>query len=320
MPTVSVIIPTYKHRDFVLATLDSVFAQTFTDYEIIVINDGSPDDTAEVLRPLAEAGRIRYIEQANTGQSRARNRGIEEAQGEFIALLDDDDLWPPDKLEWQVEALRSQKDAGAVAGPACVVDNSGNFIQRTTYVEEIIFEESLVNNPLVSPGQILIRAKILEHVGGFNSEIWGADDWDLWLRIAKVSRVVMEDRDALLYRQHEGNASNDLCRMLDNCFLVIDLHLPDVPAASRKKVLFDAYQWFYWYIGGRIVCGTKIAIKSGNGRLVSAYVSRLMKLGRVLFADPVTQRRFASDVLPVRVSARLYRRTQEHTLKKETAQ
>ena len=117
-PCVSVIIPTYKHQDFVLATLDSVFAQTFTDYEVIVINDGSPDDTAEVLLPLAEAGRIRYIEQKNTGQSIARNRGIAEAQGEFIALLDDDDLWPPDKLEWQVEALRRQPDVALIAGPA----------------------------------------------------------------------------------------------------------------------------------------------------------------------------------------------------------
>ena len=114
--TVSVIVPTYKHRDFVLATLDSVFAQTFTDYEVIVVNDGSPDDTADVLRPLAEAGRIRYVEQENQGQAAARNRGIAQARGEFVALLDDDDLWPPDKLEWQVGCLRADPTAVAAYG------------------------------------------------------------------------------------------------------------------------------------------------------------------------------------------------------------
>src|ERR1700719_2929443 len=105
MPAVSVIIPTYNHRDFVLDAIESVFAQTFTDYEVIVVNDGSPDDTASVLAPLASAGRIRYLEQANAGQGAARNRGIAQARGEFIALLDDDDRWPADKLEWQVGEL-----------------------------------------------------------------------------------------------------------------------------------------------------------------------------------------------------------------------
>ena len=97
MATVSVIIPTYNHVDYVAETLETVFAQTFGDYEVIVVNDGSPDGTAEVLRPSREAGRIRYIEQANAGQAAARNRGLAEARGEFIAFLDDDDLWPPDK-------------------------------------------------------------------------------------------------------------------------------------------------------------------------------------------------------------------------------
>jgi glycosyltransferase involved in cell wall biosynthesis len=102
-PLISVIIPTYRHRDFILRTLDSVFAQTRGDYEIIVVNDGSPDDTKTVLTPLVDAGRIRYVEQPNGGQSQARNRGLELARGKYIAFLDDDDLWPPDKLEWQTE-------------------------------------------------------------------------------------------------------------------------------------------------------------------------------------------------------------------------
>ena len=116
MPLVSVVIPTYKHANFVLETLDSVFAQTFTDFEVIVVNDGSPDNTAAVLRPMIASGKIRYIEQPNRGQAAARNRGILAANGEYIALLDDDDLWEPDKLQWQIEALRDRRDCVLVYG------------------------------------------------------------------------------------------------------------------------------------------------------------------------------------------------------------
>jgi glycosyltransferase involved in cell wall biosynthesis len=124
-PTVSVVIPTYRHDAFVVQTLDSVFAQTFSDIEVIVVNDGSPDDTAALLRPIAQQGRIRYLEQANVGQAFARNRGMAEARGEFIGLLDDDDLWPPDKLAWQVEVLRAHPKAAVVYGRPLTIDEAG---------------------------------------------------------------------------------------------------------------------------------------------------------------------------------------------------
>ena len=97
-PRVSIVIPTYQHCDFILRTLSSVFEQSLGDYEIIVVNDGSKDDTATVLAPLVDAGRITYIEQENRGQSHARNVGLSRARGEYIAFLDDDDIWPPEKL------------------------------------------------------------------------------------------------------------------------------------------------------------------------------------------------------------------------------
>ena len=119
-PHVSVVIPTYNHSQYILSTIDSVFAQNYKGYEVIVINDGSPDDTAQVLKPLVEQNRIQYIEQENRGQAAARNRGLEVARGEFVAFLDDDDLWPPDKLEWQVAYLASHAEAVAVGGGAAI--------------------------------------------------------------------------------------------------------------------------------------------------------------------------------------------------------
>lgn len=321
-PVVSVIIPTYKHRDFVLQTLDSVFAQTFTDYEVIVINDGSPDDTAEVLRPLAESGRIRYIEQENTGQSKARNRGISEAQGEFIALLDDDDLWPPDKLEWQVAALRAQPEVGLIGGRATLITAAGDRLYQTELTPEIVFEDSFAGCPFISPGQTLIRAAVLRDVGGFNPDIWGADDWDLWLRIAKSSRSIMEDREALLYRKHDGNASNDACRMLENCLRVVDLHLPDVAPQQQAAVKRTAYQWLYYYLGGPLVQEAKHALKRRNTQRLRAALSGLRRLGKETYGDPATRQRFLGDVLPVRVSTLLHHLAQKrarHTLQKEAA-
>lgn len=304
MPAVSVIIPTYNHQDFVLETLESVFAQTFTDYEVIVIVDGSPDNTASVLRPLAESGRIHCIVQENTGQSQARNRGLAEARGEFIAFLDDDDLWPPDKLEWQVKALARHPEAGLVAGPATIIDASGHPLSAGRFIPEVTFEDCLIECPFISPGQALIRADILKQVHGLNPEIWGTDDWDLWLRIVKASRVFMEDRVALLYRRHAGNASKNLGRMVDNCFRVLDLHLVDVADEKRRRVRQAACRRLYDIHGKAAVIKIKDAAKSGELRLVPAYVVLLARFGTALRRDPSLVLHLLRDFLPVRWAAR----------------
>ena len=256
MPTVSVIIPTYKHRDFVQATLNSVFAQTFTDYEVIVINDGSPDDTAAVLQPLADAGRIRYIEQQNQGQSAARNRGIAEAQGEFIALLDDDDLWPSDKLQWQVDALRENAAAVMVYGGASFVkpefdlvkDGSGGgagFHPDKASTVGSAYKEFMVTNPTSSPGQTLIRAAAVKQTQGFDPKIWGADDYDLYVRLAKLGDFIYVRRLALYYRQHAENASKNFRRHYLNVCAVRRKHLGQYPFSSDNQLWLSTYR--HWH-------------------------------------------------------------------------
>ena len=283
MPAVSVIIPTYKHRDFVLATLNSVFAQTYTDYEVIVVNDGSPDDTAALLQPLAEAGRIRYIAQENQGQGAARNRGLAEAKGEFIAFLDDDDLWPPDKLEWQVAALLRCPDAGMVAGPADMINvDTGLRAKQTPFLPEVKFETLFLDNPFVSPGQTLVRASLLKRLNGLNPQIWGSDDWDLYFRIAKNSAIVMENRVALLYQVHPNNASGQMKRMLENSRLVIKTHLLDVDPQQRRKTELSAYQFLYGYLGSRLIDQIRNSAKAGNFRLSAASLGMLLQISRVL--------------------------------------
>ena len=221
-----------------METLDSVFAQTFTDYEVIVVNDGSPDDTAEVLRPLAEAGRIRYFGQRNQGQAAARNRGLAEARGEFIALLDDDDRWPPGKLEWQAAVLREAKEAGVVCGQKCYLGDS--HFEPVAAPSEPLLEAFLTRNRIQSPGQTLIRASILKQIGGFDPDIWGADDWDLWLRLAAATEFAFREEPALIHRRHAGNASRHFLRMHANAHKVLRNHLGSFPREHSRRLWLNA--------------------------------------------------------------------------------
>lgn len=235
-PTVSVVVPTYNHRDYVVHSLQSVWAQTFTDYELIVVNDGSPDDTGAVLAPYVRDGRItRYIEQPNQGQGAARNRGIAEARGEFIALLDDDDALPIDKLAWQVGALRANPNAGVVYGFPQPVDENGAPVEPLdpygnplpwpwTSPTGDVYAPMTERCWLVSPGQAMIRKSVLD-AKPFDAAIRGCDDWDLWLRIAEKWEFLFVERSALLYRLHIGNASQDTLAMRRNDFRFLHKHL-----------------------------------------------------------------------------------------------
>jgi glycosyltransferase involved in cell wall biosynthesis len=270
MPSVSVIIPTYNHRDYIVRSLESVFSQTFDDHEVIVVNDGSPDDTAEVLAPYVRAGRIRYIEQPNAGQAAARNRGIREAAGAFVAFLDDDDLWPPDKLAWQVSYLASRPTAGAVGGAVDIIDEAGERLDAPALpmLGEIAPRDLFRGSPFLSPGQTLIRTDLLRSLGGLDERIWGADDFDLWFRIAERSTLLACPRLALHYRLHPANASKDATRMFANVLRVIRTHLRHVPIASREAATRQAYRFLYRYMGKSLM--RAMAANLAHGRLDAA--------------------------------------------------
>lgn len=267
MPTVSIIIPTYKHRDFVLQTLASVFAQTFTDYEVIVVNDGSPDDTAAVLRPLAEAGRIRYVEQANAGQSQARNTGIAEARGEFIALLDDDDLWPPDKLEWQVKTLCQHPQAVMVYGATQSFGGIDFFSPEGSVPSGQVYRAFLRRNWIISPGQTLIRASALKAISGLDSLLWGVDDWDLYVRLAAVGEFLYSPKVALHYRLHEANASRDGWRMYQQACRFRRKHFGVVPVPPRLADWLACHQFIKDTFHPVVFNAAREAMSQGNEKL-----------------------------------------------------
>ena len=306
-PLVSVVMPTYGHREYILRSLDSVFRQTFRDYEIIVINDGSPDDTATLLKPLAQAGRITYFEQTNQGQSTARNRGLAQARGRFIALLDDDDLWPEDKLEWQVNFLEQNPTVGVIAGVAQMIDEQGRLGERRDFHPSITFEFLFEKNPIFTPGQTLIRADLLRSLGGFNPAIWGADDWDLWFRIIRRQEIVMQDRLALYYRMHPTNASKQVGRLLAGCCMVVKGHLKHAAPGRRWRLRRAGYRRIYVSFGSALVAGARHEVK--EGRLGSAWreLVALRAMGPGFFLDPAFCAWFLRDLLVTPVWHRLRR-------------
>lgn len=302
-PKVSVVIPAYKHERFILATLDSVFQQTFQDFEVIVVNDGSPDSTEELLAPLAASGRIRYVRQPNGGQASARNRGLREASGRYIAFLDDDDLWPPDKLQWQVDVLENSEDrVGVIGGGIEIIDEEGKLTNRSTLADGwMTYRELFRGAPFWSPGQTLIRRSVLIECAGLRENIWGADDYDLWLRLARKAPLRTSTKIGLCYRLHGGNASRQRIRMLRNIVLVLNEHLAQIPEFSERAACRrDAFRWLYDYIGHQWVDEAK---RAGRGLRAGEFLFPVWQLRRFLpsaLNDSQLAARMAKDWIPGR--------------------
>lgn len=246
-PLVSIIIPAYNVATFIGETLESVFAQTFTNYEVIVINDGSPDTEAleAVLEPFA--ARLRYLKQANAGASAARNHGLRVATGEFIAFLDADDVWLPSYLAEQLEFLRQRK-CELVCADALLFGESPQAGQ--TYMEtlmatapsegEVTFLELIKGERSLITSGIVVRRDLLLETGPFDEALHNAQDFDLWLRFARRGGRLAYHRTVLLrYRCRPnsltGDAVNSVTRELEVLDKVEDAY--DLTPAERVSVL-----------------------------------------------------------------------------------
>jgi glycosyltransferase involved in cell wall biosynthesis len=182
-PLISVIIPTYNRARLLKETIDSVLKQNFQNFELIVVDDGSTDNTGEILSDYKD--HIQVLAQKNKGVSAARNLGISKAKGEFIAFLDSDDLWLPEKLTAQVDFFQSHPDALVCQTEEIWIRNGKrvNPKKRHKKYSGMIFEQSL---PLciVSPSAVMMRKSLFEKVGLFDEHLPACEDYDLWLRIS----------------------------------------------------------------------------------------------------------------------------------------
>ena len=300
----SVVIPAYK-ADHLAQAVESVLAQTFTDYELIIVNDGSPFNIRKALEPYIKAGRIVYIEQENRGVAAARNRGLAEAKGEFLAFLDDDDYWPPDKLEWQVRHLDEHPETGMVLGNTTVVDANGvTKSEQSLAVGQVTARDFLSgNNYIYSPGQTLIRRSVLGGGEVFDGRIWGADDFDVWISIARKAGVDVVPRLAFYYRRHASNANSspNALRLYESCEMVIRKHLGCVPGRDRARVACKGYEWLYGACGERAIMGCKARLRKGDASQLFRAGRMVMRLMLAAVYDSAFLRRVCRDVfIPIR--------------------
>jgi glycosyltransferase involved in cell wall biosynthesis len=231
VPLVSVVIPTYKRPGFLTEGLDSVFAQTFTDFEVIVVEDGSRE-ARPVLEPYGN--RVRYHWQPNQGVSVARNTGARLARGSWLAFLDDDDLWLPGKLAAQLALTKREPALGIVHTDRYILENGK--LRRTLRAErgerlpsgwvnrELFFENFILTS------SVLFRHELFERLGGFDPALSYGEDYKLWLRAAFECPIGFVDEPLVTYRIHGGGLSDDELRMKPQGLAILEGLLRERPA------------------------------------------------------------------------------------------
>lgn len=218
MPEVSVIIPTYNSVHYLPKAIDSVLNQSFRDFELIVVDDGSTDITREIVKKYE--GIARYFYQENQGVSVARNNGIEKSLGRYIAFLDDDDYWHKDKLIKQVNFLKKNSDIAMVYTDMHSIDPFERIIDRwletkSFYRSKNVYA-SLIKECFIIPSSVLIRRECFEKIGLFDPKYRNAQDLDLWLRIARSFKIAVIEEPLTFRRLHGKNMSINIENSLLN--------------------------------------------------------------------------------------------------------
>jgi glycosyltransferase involved in cell wall biosynthesis len=250
LPKVSVITAAYNHARFIRQCLESVQHQTFRDFEHIVVDDGSSDGTAEILQAFGRG--ITYISQQNCGAHGAINRAIRASAGDYIALLDSDDAWLPNKLERQIAETEKVPEAGLIYSLAYVIDGEGNLSQNQKPIgkpfssSEHAYQDLLRDNHIPALTAVFKRA-YLEEVGYFNESLPALSDWDLWLRLANRWPVLFVPEPLALYRVHgkntwdllvsNGQADRERLLLLKNAYLT---QTANDSETKRRRALIDS--------------------------------------------------------------------------------
>jgi len=231
-PLVSVIIPTYNRADLVVQAVESVINQTYGRMEIIVVDDGSTDNTREVLEKYQE--KINYIYQERSERCRARNKGFAHCRGDYMAFLDSDDLWLPTKIERQVEALNEKPDVGLVYTGVEFIDTHGNpydgDLSWDAPKRQVLYEDLMTNNIVTgTTSSAMIRRTCFEKVGLFDESMNTCEDLDLYRRIARYYKFHKIDFPLVKFRIHPGNTQHNASAMAKGWEITIRKISRDTP-------------------------------------------------------------------------------------------
>lgn len=245
---VSVVIATYNMAGFLPLALRSALAQTYRNTEVLIIDDGSTDATADAVAPFLADARVRYLTQENAGQAVAKNRGIRESTGDYVAFLDADDLWAPEKLEAQMPLFAASRAVGVVCSAFSYIDENGDPLPRVPGK----LHRGRVSGPLlisnfVGFGTSVVRRECFERLGTFNESLGMGIDYDLWLRLSTRYEFDYVERPLLNYREWPGQMSRNWNTRYLNGIEIMKNFLRDFPDAVDERTASEA--WAHTYTG-----------------------------------------------------------------------
>jgi glycosyltransferase involved in cell wall biosynthesis len=246
-PLVSIVIPSYNSSGFLRETLNSLLEQTYTPIEIILVDDGSTDNTPEVVKPYISKG-VKYIYKKNGGVSSARNLGFERSTGNYICFMDADDWFYPDNIALKVRALENLPETALVHAAVEITDNrlipTGQIMKGKS--GNILIHLLNFSPPAIPcPSNALIRRSVLIDVGLFDEALSTSADFDLWLRIAKSYKVLAIDDIGIKYRIHGAGMFSDLHLQLQDMEVIFNKHSDIIPSNKNSllKKRFYASVW-----------------------------------------------------------------------------
>lgn len=249
-PETTVVITCYNYGHYLQGCLHSVLEQTYRDYEIVVIDDGSTDSTPEIMEGFTGQSNLRYVRQENGGQARAKNRGIQCARGRFVAFLDADDLWEREKLEKQIP-LFANPAVGVVYSRARLIDEVGNSLHLGFPGEYLKPRRSTVTRWLFLDNFVwfsssVLRRECIEKFGVFDESLPMGIDWDLWLRISTRYEFDFVDEPLLLYRVgHSGQMSKNVEIRQECSDRIMENFLRNHPRVVDQSVIREAYSFTF---------------------------------------------------------------------------
>lgn len=270
-PTVSVVIATYNMGDYIGHAIRSVLAQEHRDVEVIVVDDGSTDQTPLVLNEFHADRRVRVIRQTNRGQPAAKNVGWRAATGEFVAFCDADDYWLPNKLALQLPVFRGKPNLGVVYSKTTVLDANGHFHRSPENWQPngSVLGELFLHN-YVPFGTAVVRRSCMEEVGGFDESIPMGIDWDLWLRIARRWEFQGIPESTYVYRIWAGQMSHNWRGRYQCALRIMSKFVEENPNSMPQALIDRAFADTYTNFGLSCICQDRDGVWEGLRYLMVA--------------------------------------------------
>ena len=246
-------MPAYNAQDYIQESIDSVIYQSYSNWELIIINDGSTDNTKALVEKNLQDKRIKLFNQKNQGVSLARNYGIKKANGEFIAFLDSDDIWLPNKLSAQINFFRKKEVYFLYSKSYCFKSNF-DFIYKCHNKEDVKVDSKyleLLTHDYINTSTVIVKKDVFLELGLFNPDFFGTEDWDMWIRISKIYQPFEVPKYLTLYRLNPDGISKSILNHAENEMKVIKKHVinnNDIPRELKKCTLALHYSKKIMYL------------------------------------------------------------------------